>query len=64
MRKVLKTFVSKVYASSSRAQDNVVGAEYIIMGKVPGIQLSVVWAEMGIEDRLIITKAIARYQKA
>ena len=34
------------------------------MEKVPGIQLSVVWADMGIEDRLAIAKAIAQYQKA
>ena len=64
MRKILETPVPKVYAWSSRAQDNVVGAEYIIMEKLPGIQLSGVWADMGIEDRLTIAKAIARYQKA
>ncbi len=61
MRKVLKTFVFKVYVSSFRAQDNVVDAKYIIMRKVPNIQLNVVWAKMGIEDRLIIIKTIARY---
>lgn len=59
MWKILKTPVPKVYAWSSRAQDNVVGAEYIIMERLPGIQLSVVWADMGIEDRLTIAKAIA-----
>lgn len=64
MRKILETPVPKVYAWSSRAQDNVVGAEYIIMEKLPGIQLSILWADMGIEDRLTIAKAIARYQKA
>ena len=64
MRNLLETPVPKVYAWSSRAQDNVVGAEYIIMEKLPGIQLSVVWADMEIEARLTIAKAIARYQKA
>ncbi|KAL9098523.1 MAG: hypothetical protein Q9163_005834 [Psora crenata] len=64
MRKILETPVPKVYAWSSRVQDNDVGAEYIIMEKLPGIQLSVVWADMGIEDRLAIAKAIAGYQKA
>ena len=34
------------------------------MEKLPGIQLSVVWADMGIEDRLTIAKVMARYQKA
>ena len=33
------------------------------MEKVPGVQLDFVWAGMGIEDRLTIAKAIARYQK-
>ena len=64
MRKFLETPVPKVYAWSSRAQDNVVGAEYIIMEKLPGKQLSIMWADMGIEDRLTITKAIACYQNA
>lgn len=64
MRNLLETPVPKVYAWNSRAQDNVVGAEYIIMEKLPGIQLSVVWADMEIEARLTIAKAIARYQKA
>ena len=36
----------------------------IIMEKLPSIQLSVVWAQMGIEDRFTVAKAIARYQKA
>ncbi len=61
MRKVLKIFVFKVYVLSFRAQDNVVDVKYIIMGKVPSIQLSVVWAKIRIKDRLIITKAIVRY---
>ena len=64
MRNILETPVPKVYAWSSKAQNNVVGAEYIIMEKLPGVQLSVVWAGMGIEDRLTVTKAVARYQKA
>lgn len=34
------------------------------MEKTPGVPLDTVWAEMGIEDRLVIVKAIARYQKA
>ncbi len=61
MRKILKIFVFKVYVSSFKAQDNVVNVKYIIMRKMPSIQLSVVWAKIRIEDRLIITKAIAQY---
>ena len=64
VKKVLGTPVPKVYAWSSRAQDNGVGAEYIIMEKLPGVQLDVVWAGMDIGDRLSIVKAIARHQKA
>ena len=60
MRNILETPVPKVYAWSSKAQNNVVGAEYIIMEKLPGVQLSVVWADMEIEDRLTVTKAVAR----
>ena len=32
------------------------------MEKIPGIQLHTVWRGMGIEHRLAIVKAIARYQ--
>ncbi len=63
-RNVLKSPVPKVYAWSSRAQDNPVGAEYIIMEKLPGVSLDHVWASMGIGDRFKIAKAIAHYQKA
>lgn len=34
------------------------------MEKVPGVPLDLVWASMGIEERLNIVKAIAGYQKA
>ncbi|KAL8840496.1 MAG: hypothetical protein Q9176_003822 [Flavoplaca citrina] len=64
IQKILGTPIPKVYAWSSRAQDNPVGAEYIIMEKLPGVQLDVVWAGMKIEDRLTIVKTIAHYQKA
>jgi hypothetical protein len=63
-RNVLGTPVPKVYAWSSRQHENAVGAEYIIMEKLPGIELERVWAGMGIEDRFTIIKAIAKYQKA
>ncbi len=43
------------------AQDNDVGAEYIIMQKAPGVQLQHVWNHMEIEDRLKIVKQIVRY---
>ena len=64
VRNILGTPVPKVFAWNSRAQDNPVGAEYIIMEKLPGIPLDQVWAKLEIRDRFTIVKAIARYQKA
>ncbi|KAI9679362.1 MAG: hypothetical protein M1817_005384 [Caeruleum heppii] len=52
-----------VYAWSSRAQDNAVGAEYIIMEKLPGIDLERVWSNMNIQDRFAVVKVLADYQK-
>ena len=48
VREVLETPELKVYTWSSRAQYNVVGAEYIITEKLSGIQLSAVWKGMEI----------------
>ena len=63
-RTVLETPLPKVYAWSSRAQENAVGAEYVIMEKLPGIELERVWTGMKIGDRFAVVKAIARYQKS
>ncbi|QSZ29034.1 hypothetical protein DSL72_003544 [Monilinia vaccinii-corymbosi] len=63
-RNVLGTPIPRVFAWSSRAQENPVGAEYIIMEKVPGIELERVWPSMGIEDRFTLVKAMAGFQKA
>ena len=64
MRNVLGTPVPKVYAWSSTARENSVGAEYIIMEKSPGIQLDDVWKNMGFQERWAVTENIARYQSA
>lgn len=63
VRNVLGTPVRRVLAWSSKAGENSVGAEYIIMEKVVGVQLSHVWYNMGIEERFQIVKAILGYQK-
>jgi hypothetical protein len=55
--------VPKVFAWNSRVKGNPVGAEYIIMEKVPGVELESVWSSMSIEDRLSVVKDIAGYQK-
>jgi hypothetical protein len=63
-RNVLGTPAPRVFAWSSKAKDNPVGAEYIIMEKVPGIELERVWPNMRIGDRFTLVKAIASFQKA
>ncbi|PYH34771.1 phosphotransferase enzyme family protein [Aspergillus neoniger CBS 115656] len=64
VRNKLSTPVPKVLAWSSNASENPVGAEYIIMEKVGGIQLNKVWPRMNINHRFELVKTIARYQKA
>lgn len=54
----------KVLAWSSNASENPIGAEYIIMEKVRGVQLDNVWPRMDIKQRFELVKTIARYQKA
>jgi len=63
-RNILKTPVPRVFAWSSKAQENPVGAEYIIMEKLPGIELELVWPTMKMEDRLAVVQTIATYQKS
>jgi hypothetical protein len=55
--------VPKVYAWNSRAE-NPVGAEYIVMEKAPGIQLSDVWNDMKIGAKMQLRLNLATYQKA
>ncbi|KAF4266760.1 hypothetical protein KXX33_006653 [Aspergillus fumigatus] len=64
VRNELRTLVPKVLAWSSKPADNFVGAEYIIMEKVAGVQLSKVWSKMGIKERFELVKTISGYQKA
>ncbi|KAF2855758.1 hypothetical protein T440DRAFT_485848 [Plenodomus tracheiphilus IPT5] len=63
-RNVLGTPVPRDLAWSSKAQENSVGAEYIIMEKVSGIELEHAWPKMNIKDRVAVVKAIAGFQKA
>jgi hypothetical protein len=64
MRNVLGTPVPRVLAWSSRAYENTVGAEYIIMEKAQGIELERVWPSMNTKDRLNVVKEIAGFQAA
>ncbi|KAF4622709.1 hypothetical protein G7Y89_g14318 [Cudoniella acicularis] len=63
VRNVLETPVPKVFTWSSKAGENPVGAEYVIMEKLPGIELERVWPAMKIGERLEVVKTIAKYQK-
>ncbi|KAF9249028.1 hypothetical protein DTO013E5_8541 [Penicillium roqueforti] len=54
VRNILGTPAPCVLAWSSKAGENAVGAEYIIMEKVGRIQLGHAWDKMGIEDRFEI----------
>lgn len=49
---------------SSNAREKTIGAEYIIMEKVAGVQLDKVRSNMDINDRFEIVQAISGYQKA
>lgn len=64
VRNELGTPVPKVLAWCSKATETPVGAEYIIMEKVEGVQLDKVWPKMDIKNRFEVAKAISRYQKA
>lgn len=56
--------IPKVYAWCSRAYHSAIGAEYIIMEKMPGVPLAKMLAKMGIEERWKIFQAVMRQQKA
>ncbi|KAF1850920.1 APH-domain-containing protein [Cucurbitaria berberidis CBS 394.84] len=63
-RNNLGTPIPRVLSWSSKAQENPVGAEYIIMEKVAGTELEQFWPNMAIKDRFTIVKTIAGFQKA
>ena len=62
-RDILGTPVPKVYAWNSRAE-HPVGAEYIIMQKAPGVQLSDVWDAMELGARMQLRLNLALHQEA
>lgn len=63
VRNILGTPIPRVLAWHSRAQQNPVGAEYIIMEKAPGTELERVWRDMGVEDRWALIQSLARFEK-
>lgn len=63
MRDRLNTPVPKVLAWDS-SNKNAVKAEYIIMEKAKGVQLSTKWPSMNFDQKVKTMKSIAKYQKA
>lgn len=63
VRNVLQVPVPEIYAWNSEASTNSVGAEYIIMEKAPGVELSRVWPELRGDERGKILKQIIQFQK-
>ncbi|RHZ57500.1 uncharacterized protein CDV56_108101 [Aspergillus thermomutatus] len=61
MRNVLGTPAPKVFSWSSTT-DNAVGAEYILMENVRGVQLSQIWDRLNVEVKLEVLKKVALYQ--
>ncbi|KAG5961937.1 hypothetical protein E4U56_003610 [Claviceps arundinis] len=63
-REVLCTDVPKVYDWSSMGHETAVGAEFILMEKVNGVELQQVWPRMEVEDRRELVKSVTAYQKS
>ncbi|EER39999.1 phosphotransferase enzyme family protein [Histoplasma capsulatum H143] len=63
LRNTLHLPVPKVHAWSSRASDNPVGAEYVIMEKQTGTMLSDVWETMRGKQKAQIVKQVVDLEK-
>lgn len=62
-RKLLNIPAPKVYSWNSDARGGSVGAEYIIMEKMPGIKLATVWDTMHSKKKLEIILQLVQYEK-
>ncbi|KMU77095.1 hypothetical protein CISG_06133 [Coccidioides immitis RMSCC 3703] len=63
LRNILHLPVPKVYAWSSKASENPVGAEYIIMEKQAGVMLSDVWESMKGKQKAHIVLQVVDFEK-
>ena len=63
MRNVLDTPAPEVYSWSSRSNDNLVGAEYIIMEKAHGIPLVAVWDDLPAEAKTKILMVLSKFHR-
>ncbi|KAI4764822.1 hypothetical protein E4T51_02233 [Aureobasidium sp. EXF-12344] len=64
VREVLGTPLPEVYAWSSRTEETLVGAKFILMEKMDGVELEHFLPKMKIQDRLEVVKALAGYQRS
>lgn len=62
VRNTLGTPAPHVYAWNSIAE-NAVGAEYIIMEKMPGVQLLQVWDQLELTEKLQVVAQLFKFQK-
>ncbi|OGM49762.1 hypothetical protein ABOM_001798 [Aspergillus bombycis] len=62
MRNIMGIPVPKVYSWSSTA-DNAVGAEYILMENVRGVQLGTLWDQLDVEIKMKVLKKVTSYQE-
>ena len=60
---VLQTPAPRVYAWNARADENSVGAEYMVMERMPGVPLSKVWWNLQPNKKLRILLQVCDYQK-
>ena len=58
---MLRTQLPEVYAWSSRAQETLVGAEFILMEKMIGVEIKHFLLGIKSQDRLEVMKAVASY---
>ncbi|KAH9826909.1 phosphotransferase enzyme family protein, partial [Teratosphaeria destructans] len=63
MRNVLNTPAPRVLAWDA-SDKTAVNAEYIIMEKAKGVQLSIAWPRMKFQQKVQLMKAVGRYEKA
>ncbi len=63
VRNVLKMPAPRVFAWSSRREETPVHAEYIIMEKVPGVELEKLWGDLTGRQKYEIVKQLVGFEK-
>lgn len=64
VRNVLRIPAPKVFAWSSRREENPVNAEYIIMEKAPGVELEKVWEDITGRQKYEIVKQLVGFESS